>query len=408
MRMVAYPYSCPDIRDEDVEAVANLLRSGAFLSQGPEISAFEREISDETGCRHAIVCNSGTAALHLAYFALGAGPSKGLLTTPITFLATASAAVMCGAPVRFADVCRKTGNVTPVTIGIALDANIAADHVPLGIIAPVHLAGRPCDMPRIKELADAHGMAVVEDASHALGAVYQDEAGRPFKVGACAHSDFAVFSFHAIKHVCMGEGGVLCTNDDELASRVRRYMNHGIIRNSEEWVAPPEPDAPWYYEMQHIGWNYRATDLVCALGRSQLRRLDEGGVHRRHLADAYDDAFRSIEGISAPPSPVSDRGHAWHLYPVAIDFAKFGLTRGTVMRALAERGVGTQVHYIPLHHQPFYKDLPHTDLSGAEAYYASTLSIPMHMKVDEQAAQYIVNQLRSLLLRENQDPQSAD
>lgn len=404
--MVAYPYSCPDIRDEDVQAVTNLLSSGAFLSQGPEITAFEQEICDQTGSRHAIVCNSGTAALHLAYLALESGPARGLLTTPITFLATANAAVMCGAPVRFADVDRDTGNMTPETIRNALrDNEAAAAPAPLAILAPVHLGGRPCDMPAIKALADEHGLAVVEDASHAMGATYRDASGETFKVGSCAHCDIAIFSFHAIKHICMGEGGVLCTNDDALADRARTYRNHGIIRNPDSWLSPPEADAPWYYEMHELGWNYRATDLVCALGRSQLRRLAEGGDHRRRLAAAYDaaleSAFGATGGVTAPALPADERGHAWHLYPIAVNFEKFGLTKGAVMRSLAERGVGAQVHYVPLHHQPFYKDAPHTGLSGADAYYASTLSIPMHMKMDEAAVQIIVQEIQSVLRNGN-------
>lgn len=396
--MAFYPYSCPDIREEDVEAVADLLRSGAFLSQGPEITAFEQELESEIGCKHAIVCNSGTAALHLAYLALEAGPDRGVMTTPITFLATANTAVMCDAPVRFADVDRQTGNLTAKSVKQALEANAACrDASSLAILAPVHLAGRPCDMPAIKVIADAHGLAIVEDASHALGAFYEDELGERFKVGACTHCDIAIFSFHAIKHVCMGEGGVLCTNDDRLADRARRFLNHGITRDSLEWFSPPEPNAPWYYEMHEIGWNYRATDLVCALGRSQLARAEEGGVHRRHLAKAYEAALQAVVEIAAPASQANEGGHAWHLYPVAIDFAQLGLLRGDVMRGLKTRGVGTQVHYIPLHHQPYYKEMPHIPLPEADAYYANSLSIPMHMKMDEDAVRYIVDQMKAVL-----------
>jgi len=392
------PYSCPDIREEDIAAVSDLLRRGAFLSQGPEITIFEQELAAEIGCKHAVICNSGTAALHLAYLALGVGPNQGVMTTPVTFLATANAAVICEAPVRFADVCRQTGNLTAETVQKALDAN-AAEAVPvqIGVLAPVHLAGRPCDMPAIKAVAASFNLAIVEDASHALGAFYEDEVGNRFKVGACAHSDITIFSFHAIKHVCMGEGGVLCTNDDRLAERARRYLNHGITREKSEWVSPPEPNAPWYYEMHEVGWNYRATDIVCALGRSQLRRLEEGGYHRRCLAVTYEAALKSIAEIAVPPPPVNDLGHSWHLYPVAIDFSQLGLRRGDVMRALYTRGIGTQVHYIPLHHQPYYKETPHTALNGADVYYANTLSIPMHMKMNENVARYVVDMLYDVL-----------
>lgn len=400
--MITYPYSCPDIRDEDIQAVSDFLKSGAFLSQGPEIAAFEQEICDQTGAKHAIVCNSGTAALHLAYLALNAGPSRGLLTTPVTFLATANAAIMCDAPVRFADVDRTTGNLTPDTIKQALQANAGvAEAEPLAILAPVHLGGRPCDMPAIKALADEHGLAVVEDASHAMGATYRDDAGATFKVGACAHCDIATFSFHAIKHICMGEGGVLCTNDDNLAARARAFRSHGMTNNPDDWVSPPEPNAPWYYEMQQVGWNYRATDLVCALGRSQLARVSEGGAHRRLIAAAYDMAFKNMKGVTEPELPAQATGHAWHIYPVAIDFEKFGLTKGAVMRALSQRGIGTQVHYIPLHHQPFYKNIPHTDLTAADAYYASTLSIPMHLKMDAADVPLIVADIQEILQHGN-------
>lgn len=386
-----YPYACPDVVQADIDLVAATMR-GQFLTQGPRLAEFEAALADKFDVRHAVVCNSGTAALHLAYAALGVTADKGLVTSPLTFLATANAARMCGAQVAFADTEPATGNMTVAGMGAALQA---ADFK-VGAIVPVHLGGRPCDMPALKALADDAGCAVIEDACHAPLAVYRDETGERFTVGACAHSDAAVFSFHAIKHLAMGEGGAVCTNDDAIAEKARRLRNHGLTRSPEDWRNPPEPDAPWYYEMHALGWNYRACELQCALGLSQLARLEDGIARRQAIAAGYAARLGDVAYVTAPPPPPSADGHVWHLYPVAIDFGAAGLSRGAVMRALADRGVGSQVHYIPLYRQPYYADRG-AALPGAEAYYAATLSIPMYPQLGEADLDVIVDALGEAL-----------
>lgn len=372
---IRYPYSQPEIADADISAVVDSLR-GTQLTQGPNLAAFEVKLASVLGASHAVVCNSGTAALHLAYLALSLGPNHGLITSPITFLSTASAARMCGAPVAFADVDPATGNLTPEALAVALETV----KIPVAAVTAVHLAGRSCDMPALKKLTAAHGLALIEDASHAPLAAYSDQTGSRYRVGACAHSDIAVFSFHAIKHIAMGEGGALLTNDDRLAQRARLLRSHGMTRDPADWQSAPEPQAPWYYEMHEIGWNYRACEMQCALGLSQLQRLEDGIARRRVTAKRYEALLADIDNVKTPPP---DDGHVWHLYPLAINFGAIGKNRGEFMRALATRGIGSQVHYIPLYRQPYYRNGGHEALPYAEAYFRSTLSIPMYLGLSE-------------------------
>jgi UDP-4-amino-4,6-dideoxy-N-acetyl-beta-L-altrosamine transaminase len=386
---IRFPYSQPDVTAADVDSVAESMQ-GHFLTQGPKLLEFEEALSKTLGAKHAIVCNSGTAGLHLAYLAVCLGPDRGLLTTPLTFLATASAARMCGAPVAFADTDPVAGNVTAETVRAALKA---AD-VPIAAVTAVHLGGRACDMVDIRQETARSGVALIEDACHAPLASYSDKSGTRFSVGACTHSDAAVFSFHAIKHVAMGEGGAVLTNDDEIARRARICRNHGMIREPENWIQSPEPDAPWYYEMHEVGWNYRACELQCALGVSQLERLDEGIKRRREIAQRYDAL---LSGLNCLAVPRFDSGHVWHLYPLTIDFAAAGKSRGQVMRELAQRGVGTQVHYIPVNSQPYYRKISNDRTPNADKYYARTLSIPMYNGLSDEDVKTIAGHIRAVL-----------
>ncbi|MHA1568290.1 MAG: UDP-4-amino-4,6-dideoxy-N-acetyl-beta-L-altrosamine transaminase [Alphaproteobacteria bacterium] len=389
---IKYPYSRPWLSENDITAVHQVLGE-QFLTQGPQVGAFEREFAAAMGAPEAVVCSSGTAALHLAYLAAGLGPERGLLTSPITFLATANAAIMCGAPVVFADVEPATGLLDPDSVRAALRDT----KTPIGAIAPVHLGGRACDMVALRAIADEFGCLLIEDACHAPGAVYRDEAGSAHRVGACAHGDMAVFSFHAIKHIATGEGGAVCTRDAAWAERMRRLGSHGIIAGPEGWTDPPEPNAPWYYEMQEIGYNYRLTDIQCALGRAQLAGLPESLARRRHIARLYYQLLDGLPHLAPPPRPAHEDEHAWHLFPVAVDFAGLGKTRGEIMPALAGRGVGTQVHYIPLTHQPFYKSRGQAKLAGAEDYYARTLSIPMYAGLEDEDVAAIASAIGDVL-----------
>ena len=389
---VIYPYSRPQVTAEDISAVIDVLQT-QFLTQGPNVEEFENELAAITGAKFAIVCNSGTAALHLAYLAFGLGPEKGLLTSPITFLATANAARMCGAPVVFADVDPLTGNLTPESVTEALRTST----VPIGAIAAVHLGGRPCDLAALREIASANDCKLIEDAAHAPLASYSDSGGRVYHVGACSHSDVAVLSFHAIKHVAMGEGGAVLTNDAAVAERARILRSHGMVRDSSRWASPPEADASWYYEMQELGWNYRATDLQCALGRSQLNRLRPNLQRRYEIAKHYDHLLADIPHLRRPKQPTLPDGNSRHLYSVDIDFDSLGCTRGEVMRQLMNLGVGTQVHYIPVYRQPYYASANNGRFTGAERYYAGTLSIPMYVGLEERDQKIISQNLRTAL-----------
>jgi dTDP-4-amino-4,6-dideoxygalactose transaminase len=315
---------------------------------------------------------------------------RGLLAGTVTFLATASAARMCGAPVVFADVDPQTGNVTPRTVAAALDA---ARHA-IAAVAVIHLGGRPCDMPALRKLTAERGVVLIEDACHAPLATYPAAANSVHQVGACAHSDIAVLSFHPIKHVAMGEGGAVLTNDPAIADRIRVLRNHGIVRDPDAWMHPPEADAPWYYEMHEIGWNYRACEMQCALGISQLSRIGEGIARRRAIASRYRRRLSDVNYLALPPH---DEGHVWHLFNAAVDFASIGKTRGRVMRELAARGVGTQVHYIPVHRQPYYAALGSHFLPGADAYYAKTLSLPMYIGLEDRDVDEIADAVRTVV-----------
>jgi len=387
---VKYPYSRPSITDEDVAAVTQVLRSGALLSQGPEITAFEADLADTVGCRHVIVCNSGTAALHLAYMAIGLSAGDTLLTAPLTFLATANAAAMCGADVAFCDVEPDTGNMS---VDSAADFLAGPNGERVKAIVPIHLAGRPADMPAIRRLADAHNCRIVEDACHALGAAYLDEDGNRHLIGACAHSDIATFSFHAIKHIGMGEGGACCTNDDALADQMRLIRNHGLSRDPASWQSPPDEEAPWYYEMQTLGWNYRSSDILCALGRSQLRRLEPGLIERQRIAEEYYERLANLPNVALPPYPANGMRHAWHLFPLRIDFKRIGKTRSEVMNALRAKGIGTQVHYIPVNQQPYYSKAGVEQLPAVKTFYDAELSIPMYPDLTADDLSYICDAL---------------
>ncbi len=387
-----YPYSRQEITPDDIAAVTTAL-TGEHLTQGPQVAAFEQEFATALGAPHAIACSNGTAALHLAYLAANLGPERGLLTSPVTFLATAAAARMCGAPVAFADVDPGSGNLTPATVAAAL----AKTAKPIAAITTVHLGGRVTDLAALREIADAHDCLLIEDACHAPGATYRNAAGVAHHVGACRHADMAVFSFHAIKHIAMGEGGAVTLRDPDCAHRLRTIRNHGMSRRPEDWQHPPEPDAPWYYEMADIGYNYRLTDVQCALGRSQLRRLDESLRKRRRIAAFYREHLDDIPFVRLPALPPEPEEHAWHLFSLAIDFTALGRTRGEIMRALADAGVGSQVLYIPLHHQPYYREQTNRPLPGADAYYAQSLSIPMYPQLTDDDLQEIVAVIRRVL-----------
>ena len=392
------PYARQTVDDDDIAAVAAVLKSD-FLTTGPATVAFEKKLAEVTGARHAVSCSSGTAALHLAALALGLGPGDGVVVPSITFLATANAARFVGAEVVFADVDPDTGLMGPEQLEDALTRtgeNIKA-------VFPVHLAGQSPDMTALAQVADERGITVVEDACHALGSTYRSDGG-DVAVGRCADSAMAVFSFHPIKTVTMGEGGAVTTNDVALLEHLRRARNHGMVHaadaflNREMALADDGEANPWYYEMHDIGFNYRASDLHCALGLSQLGKLDAFARRRRTLSDHYDALLASLAPMVRPVAVQPENRSVRHLYVVLIDFETAGISRARVMRALRDRGIGTQVHYIPVHHQPYYRErygVP--ELPGADAYYARCLALPFFTAMTDADAEHVVQALAEVV-----------
>jgi perosamine synthetase len=353
------PYSRQQVGEEEATAVAAAAQA-AWLTGGPTLARFEAALAEMVGVRHAIAVSSGTAALHTAYRALGVGADDRVLTSPITFVATANAAVYCGAVPVFADVDAR-GCLDPDGVAAA----VAVGPAPR-VVVPVHYAGHPAATAAIA--AAAPDAVVVEDACHALGASYQDDGGLWRRIGACAHSAMAVFSFHPVKAITTGEGGAVVTNDAGLAARCRRLRDHGLERN------PASADGPWAYALEELGFNYRLTDLQAALGCVQLGRLEGFVARRRALAAAYDAALAALPEVTAV-RPAAGTRSAYHLYPVRVPATR----RRDVFEALRARGIGVQVHYVPVHLQPFYRRLLGSeagDLPRAEAFYAEILSLP--------------------------------
>ena len=389
-----YPYSRPHLNDDDIAEVMSVLQ-GQFLTQGPVVERLEDALQNLFAVKHAIICNSGTAALHMAYDGLGLGPDAGLITSAVTFLATANAARMCNAPVGLADVDPVTGNVTLETIKAAVEAA----SFKVRAIAVVHLGGRPCEMIAISAYAKSIGAYLVEDACHAPLAEYDDTAGALFTVGSCAHSDAATLSFHAIKHITAGEGGVLLTNSDALAKQARLFRSHGMVRDPSELKNQENAGAPWYYEMHELGYNYRLSEVSCALALNQVSRLAINNQRRQEIAALYHQHLGGMDFIKLPEIISPENGsHAWHLFAPRFDFDAIGKSRKEIMLALADQGIGSQVHYIPLYHQPYYQnDYPSNVFSGAEEYYRQTLSLPMYYGLDDHDIEKIAQIIGSVV-----------
>lgn len=394
------PYGRHLVDEDDIAAVTAVLRSDR-LTTGPAVQAFEETLAGRVGAAHAVSCSSGTAALHLAALALGLGPGDRVVVPTLTFLATANAVRYAGAEVVFADVDPETGLMGDSQLR---DALARATNGAVKAVFPVHLAGQCAAMERIAAVAADRGLRVVEDACHAIGSTYEIVGGESIPVGNCRHGDMTVFSFHPVKTVTMGEGGAVTTNDVEMSRRLMRLRNHGMERDATAFVqADLAFDGagkanPWYYELQQLGFNYRATDISCALGMSQLRKLDRFVEGRRALVAHYDARLASLAPIVRPIGRVAGCRAAWHLYPVLIDFKAAAVERAAVMRRLREAGIGTQVHYLPVHMQPYYRRrYGEQRLIGAETYYGRSLSLPLFAGMEERDAERVVGALaRSL------------
>ncbi len=354
-----YSYGKQTVTFDDCLAVLKVMR-GAFLTCGPKISEFEKKLCEYTGAKYSVVVSSGTAALHLACLALGLNSQDEVITTPITFLASANCARYVGASVRFADIEEDTANIDPSEIEKQLTPNTKC-------LIPVHFAGQSCDMERIAKIAEEHNLFVIEDAAHAIGSEYKGE-----KVGSCHYSDMTIFSFHPVKSITSAEGGAITTNNEELYQRLLAFRAHGMYKDGHDWR----------YEMRELGFNYRMTDLQAALGISQLKKLDQFKARRREIVDYYN------EKLNYPHLIEKDFSNAcFHLYPVLLQ------NRDEFYHKVKEKGLYLQVHYIPVHTQPYYRSLGYKDgdYPKAENYYRHAISLPLYPSLKDKDLSYIVD-----------------
>ena len=374
------PYGRQDISQNDIDIVVEALRSD-FLTQGPMVPRFERVVADHVGARHALAVNSATSALHLACLALELGPDDWLWTSPITFVASANCALYCGARVDFVDIDPATYNLDPVALAAKLEVAEREGRLPK-IVVPVHLCGQACDMAAIAELAERYGFKIIEDASHAIGGKY-----RGTFIGDCRYSDITVFSFHPVKIVTTAEGGMALTNNDALAKRMELLRSHGITRDPA--LMHGNSDGPWYYQQIDLGFNYRMTEMQAALGISQMERLDAYVEQRHAIARRYDGLLADLPIVT--PKRDDKAYSAFHLYIVRIP-QRIGRSRREVFDDLRAAGIGVNVHYIPVHTQPYYRErgFKDGDYPLAECYYAEAISLPMYPTLNETQQDQVV------------------
>jgi len=363
------PYGRQSISEEDIQAVVEVLHSD-WLTQGPAVERFERAVADTCGAAHAVAVNSATSALHIACLAAGLGPGDILWTSPNTFVASANCGLYCGATVDFVDIDPRTYNMSVDRLGKKLERAAIEGKLPK-VVIPVNFAGQSCDMEAIARLAERYGFIVIEDASHAIGGRYKGEA-----VGKCRYSAMTVFSFHPVKIITTGEGGMVLTNSSELHARLLRLRSHGITRDPAHMAG--EPHGPWYYEQIELGFNYRMTDIQAALGVSQMTRLKEFVTRRHHLAKRYDEAMADLPITLPWQHP--DTYSAFHLYVIRLDLDRIRKSRREVFEALRERGILVNLHYIPVHTQPYYWALGFRegDFPEAEQYYQEAITLPLY------------------------------
>ena len=378
------PYGKQEVTEDDVAAVARVLVAD-LIAQGPQVEAFERAVAARVGARHGVAMNSATSALHVACLALGVGPGDTVWTSPITFVASSNAALYCGAKVDFVDIDARRWTMSVAALEAKLAAAEKTDTLPK-VVIPVHFTGEPCDMVRIGALAKRYGFKVIEDAAHAIGGRYGDKP-----IGAGEHADITVFSFHPVKVITAGEGGMAMTNDDGLAQRLRSLRSHGITREVSEMEG--ESHGLWYYQQLELGFNYRLTDIQGALGLSQLARLDEYVARRHALADRYDAALSRLPLVLPYRDPAHYSG--LHLYVVRLKRHP----RRAVYDAVRTHGVGVHVHYIPVHTQPYYRKLGFKagDFPAAEDYYAEALTLPLYPTLSQAEQDQVITALHKVL-----------
>jgi len=384
------PYGRQQITEDDIQAVVDVLRSD-FLTQGPVVPRFEQAVAEKVGAAHGVATNSATSALHIACLALDIGPGDWLWTSPITFVASANCGLYCGARVDFVDIDPHTYNLCPEALAEKLAVAEREGRLPK-VVVPVHFAGQSCDMAAIHALSERYGFRIIEDASHAIGGRYQGEP-----VGCGRYSDITVFSFHPVKIITTGEGGMAVTNAPELAERMTRLRSHGITRDPEQMTHAP--DGPWYYQQVDLGFNYRMTEMHAALGLSQLERLDAYVARRNELAERYDRLLADLPFTTPWQHPDSYSGR--HLYVIRLQLDEIDRSHRAVFESLREQGIGVNLHYIPVHTQPWYRQMGFRtgDFPKAEHYYAEAISLPVFPLMTERQQDQVVAALGEVLGR---------
>ncbi|MEM5530727.1 UDP-4-amino-4,6-dideoxy-N-acetyl-beta-L-altrosamine transaminase [Gammaproteobacteria bacterium AS21] len=376
------PYGKQDITQQDIDAVVNVLKSD-FLTQGPQVPLFEKAIKDAVNADYAFAVNSATSALHIACLALGVGKGDVVWTTPITFVASANCALYCGADIDFVDIDAKTYNLSPELLKSKLQ-HAKANKLPLPkVVIPVHLCGQPCEMDKIHALSLEYGFSIIEDASHAIGGKYKNNP-----IGNCEYSDITVFSFHPVKIVTTAEGGAATTNNKKLASKLELLRSHGVTRDSS--LMKNESHGGWYYEQVDLGFNYRMTEMQATLGVSQMTRLHDFVARRNELAFKYDELLKDLPLVT--PFQIEDSYSGRHLYVIRLKLSDITSTHKEVFDQLRENGIGVNLHYIPVHTQPYYKVLGFVlgQYPVAESYYKNAISIPLfHTMTNDQQIEVI-------------------
>lgn len=379
-------YGKQNIDQSDIDAVVDVLKSD-FLTQGPAIERFEKCVAEYCGTKYAVAVTNATSALHIACLATGLGKGDVLWTSPITFTASANCGRYCGADVDFVDIDPYTYNMRINELQNKLQQAVIKPKV----VIPVHFSGQSCEMDKIYELSQKYGFKVIEDASHAIGAEYQDT-----KVGGCKYSDMTVFSFHPVKIVTTGEGGMVVTNNKDLYDKLVLYRSHGITR--EPKLMNKQADGPWYYQQIDLGFNYRMTDMQAALGYSQMQKVDEFVSKRRYLAKRYNELLKNINGIQLTYQN-EDTNSSWHLYVVRVDFSKIIKTKNQIFAEMKEKGICLNLHYIPVHTQPYYEKLGFKDgdFPNSEKYYEEAFTLPLYYSLTDEQQDHIVKRLVEVL-----------
>lgn len=382
------PYGKQDISQADIDAVLEVLQSD-FLTQGPKVPEFEAKVAGHVGAKHALAVNSATSALHIACLALGLREGDWLWTSPITFVASANCGLYCGAKVDFVDIDPQTYNLCPKALADKLEQAEQHGRLPKVLVA-VHLCGQPCDMQAIYELGQRYDFRIIEDASHAIGGKYKGEF-----IGNSRYSDITVFSFHPVKIITTAEGGMALTNDDDLASRMNLLRSHGVTRDQS--LMTHEPDGPWYYQQVDLGFNYRMTELQAALGVSQMDQLDAFVARRHALSERYEQLLQELPVKTPWQHPDSYSG--LHLYVIRLQLDKINKSHRQVFELLREHGIGVNLHYIPVHTQPYYQAMGFSveDFPEAMAYYREAISLPMFQGLTNEQQDKVVVALKSAL-----------